>query len=173
MKPLDDAPDDDARPRHPGGRPRKELDAEGLRMAGVLAGFFCNADETASVLGMTRGTLDARLREHGFAGYRAFSKKHRAAALAHLRLLQWQSAERGDAVALIWLGRQWLHQRDAPRVVEATIAGPVEPGADGAFLATIIAAVASRHGDAAPAPAPVIRHRRADSPGFDPGDNDV
>jgi hypothetical protein len=172
MKPADDAPDDDAPRRHPGGRPRKELGADGLRVAAGLAAILATGDEVAQVLGLSRRTFDARLKEAGYAGFRAFSKKHRAPALVRLRLLQWQSAEAGDVVMAIWLGKQLLGQRDrVRREVTGADGQPITTApAPEAFAAAATAVLRRKHGDAAPAAAPTRRRRAAD-PGLDPGDD--
>ena len=46
--------------------------------------------------------------------YSEYLTKGRAEMTVRLRQLQWKSAEKGNAVMLIWLGKQLLGQSDIP-----------------------------------------------------------
>ena len=46
--------------------------------------------------------------------YSEYVTKGRAEMKLRLRQLQWKSAEKGNAVMLIWLGKQMLGQSDIP-----------------------------------------------------------
>ncbi len=46
--------------------------------------------------------------------YSEYLTKGRAKMKLRLRQLQWKSAEKGNAVMLIWLGKQMLGQSDIP-----------------------------------------------------------
>ena len=46
--------------------------------------------------------------------YSEYLTKGRAEMILRLRQLQWKSAEKGNAVMLIWLGKQILGQSDIP-----------------------------------------------------------
>ena len=46
--------------------------------------------------------------------YSEYLTKGRAEMKLRLRQLQWKSAEKGNAVMLIWLGKQMLGQSDIP-----------------------------------------------------------
>lgn len=92
-----------------GGRPRIEIDIDQLEK---LVKMQCTAEECASVLGMCADTLDARLKEHGESGFSEYHKKHSAGGKASLRRMQWKSAQDGNVTAQIWLGKQYLGQKD-------------------------------------------------------------
>ncbi len=85
----------------------KELD-EGIirRMASVM----CTNEDIAFALGCCADTLERRYRDIIYAG--------KAEARASLRRKQWEVAESGNVTMLIWLGKQWLKQREPEREIE-------------------------------------------------------
>ena len=64
------------------------------------------------VLGMSTDTLTLRLQERGYAEFPGVLQRYSAQGNASLRRLQWRAAEGGNVTAQIWLGKQWLGQRD-------------------------------------------------------------
>jgi hypothetical protein len=92
-----------------GGRPRKEINIETLRNAVRIQ---CTAEECAGLLQVSEDTIDRRLREEGYEGFADFYKSHSAEGKASLRRQQWKAAEAGNPTMLVWLGKQWLGQRD-------------------------------------------------------------
>ena len=103
-----------------GGRPRVEIDMELL--AG-LARIHCTREECATVLGVSEKTITRRLREETGEGFDRFYKKHGAEGRVSLRRAQFDLAI-GDPdngipphpTMLIWLGKQWLGQRDTQAI---------------------------------------------------------
>ena len=99
-----------------GGRPRVEIDMDLL--AG-LARIHCTREECATVLGVSESTIARRLQEETGEGFDRFYKKHGAEGRVSLRRAQFDLAI-GDPdngipphpTMLIWLGKQWLGQRD-------------------------------------------------------------
>jgi len=85
------------------GRPLLDIDEDQVRK---LASIFCTYDEIASVMGCSKDTL-----EHRFS---AVIKEGKEQGKASLRRLQWISAQNGNVVMQIWLGKQMLGQRDMP-----------------------------------------------------------
>lgn len=93
------------------GRPPKLTETdEILKQIEGLARIQCTQREAAAVLGVHRDTLS------DFLGN---SEKARAAwengletGKASLRRLQFKAAENGNPTMAIWLGKQWLDQRD-------------------------------------------------------------
>ena len=85
----------------PAGRPRKELDAQQVE---ELAAIGCTQVEIATVFGVAEGTI-----RHNF--YDAYKKGHETAKMS-LRRLQFAAANRGSVPMLIWLGKQYLGQKD-------------------------------------------------------------
>jgi hypothetical protein len=85
------------------GRKKIPIDYE---KAEKLASIMCTQSEIASVLGIPLGTLDHDpefLRIH---------KKGLEHGKASLRRMQYVAASGGNATMQIWLGKQYLEQRD-------------------------------------------------------------
>ncbi len=91
------------------GRPRIEID---WALVERLCGIQCTHEEIASAVNISVDTLERRCKEaHGidFAGW---SKEKRGNGRIILRRLQFQAAQKGSIPMLIWLGKQYLGQRD-------------------------------------------------------------
>lgn len=88
------------------GRPRLEFD---LRQVEQLGAIMCTDEEIAGVLGCNVDTIRERKKEPEFSGA---LEKGRATGKASLRRIQWNTAKGGNATMQIWLGKQWLGQRD-------------------------------------------------------------
>ena len=86
-----------------GGRPRKEIDTELLYK---LAQIHCTMKEMVDILGVSEDTLKRR-----FSG---IIDKGKAEGKMRLRRKQIEVAMKGNAVMLIWLGKQILSQSDTP-----------------------------------------------------------
>ena len=84
-----------------GGRPKKELDIEIIQK---LASIMCTNVEIAQVVGCHPDTLADNFSE--------YLKKGREEGKISLRRLQWTKAQNGNTTMLIWLGKQWLGQKD-------------------------------------------------------------
>jgi hypothetical protein len=98
------------------GRPSKlALDDETLRKIENLAKIQCTEDEAAAILGVDQSTLSRFLHKHKKAmevwmlGIRT--------GTASLRRMQFKAAEDGNVTMLIWLGKQFLGQKDQHHVV--------------------------------------------------------
>ncbi len=86
-----------------GGRPTKHID---LKLVEDLANIQCTQEEIASVLKVSVRTLQ---RSAGFCRVYKEAMEH---GKSSLRRLQWKSAQAGNATILIWLGKQYLNQKD-------------------------------------------------------------
>lgn len=84
-------------------RPRKEIDE---RKVEQLASIGCSEKEIGQLLGCSDDLLERR-----FAGP---LKRGRARRNQNLRKLQYEAAKRGNVTMQIWLGKQWLGQKDSP-----------------------------------------------------------
>ena len=91
-------------------RPRKQVD---LSMAEKLASILCTEQEIADMLEISVDTLARRIREQYNMSFAEFFKRFSARGKTSLRRLQYKSAERGNVTMQIWLGKQWLNQRDS------------------------------------------------------------
>lgn len=86
-----------------GGRPKFVIDYE---QAEKLAGIQCTQAEIASVLGCTVKTLVADKK------FVEIYKNGMESGKASLRREQWRQAEDGNTTMLVWLGKQYLGQKD-------------------------------------------------------------
>ena len=86
-----------------GGAPKKVIDYE---TAEKLAALQCTQQEIASFLKLSVDTLT---RDEKFCGlYKEGIDKGRMS----LRRYQWKALEEGNTTMLVWLGKQYLGQRD-------------------------------------------------------------
>lgn len=95
--------------KNKGGRPRKAIDWKQLEK---LCAIHCTGEECASVLGVSYDTLNDAIKRKGYTGFPEYFKKYSGPGKASLRRMQFKSAESGNATMLIWLGKQYLGQRD-------------------------------------------------------------
>ena len=86
----------------PAGRPKKEIDYTTVEK---LANIQCTQDEIASFLGISTRTLQRD--EH----FMELFNRGRENGKMSLRRMQWKHAEKSVPMA-IWLGKQYLGQRD-------------------------------------------------------------
>ena len=86
-----------------GGRPRKQIDTELLHK---LASIHCTMKEMVDIMGVSEDTLKRR-----FSG---IIDKGKAEGKMRLRRKQIEVAMQGNAVMLIWLGKQMLGQAETP-----------------------------------------------------------
>ena len=122
--------------KNKGGRPRYVIDYEKLQ---PLCEIQCTGEECANILHTSYETLNLRLHEDYAAkmadepdydgteyadGFQHYFKKHSASGKASLRRMQFKGAQSGNNTMLIWLGKQYLGQRDS-REPEADSGGPL------------------------------------------------
>lgn len=74
--------------------------------------IHATAEECADFFQCSADTIDRRLKEEGWSGFAEFYKSHQAEGVISLRRAQWQAAQAGNPTMLIWLGKQYLGQRD-------------------------------------------------------------
>ena len=96
--------------KHPGGRPRLEFD---LRQVEELGKIQSTQAELAAVLGCSVDTVKDRLKCD--PEFSAAYIKGLESGKASLRRLQWKAALGGNITMQIWLGKQYLQQRDQAR----------------------------------------------------------
>jgi hypothetical protein len=95
------------RQKHPGGRPRMEFD---LRLVEDLGKIQSTHSELAAVLGCHLDTVKDRLKND--AEFSAAYEKGLENGKSSLRRIQWKAALGGNTTMQIWLGKQYLGQRD-------------------------------------------------------------
>ena len=93
------------------GRPPKLNESEEiLKQIEGLARIQCTQREAAAVLGVHRNTLSDFLSSSEKAS--AAWENGLETGKASLRRIQYKAAENGNPTMAIWLGKQWLDQRD-------------------------------------------------------------
>jgi hypothetical protein len=98
-------------------RPKKEIDYNTVEKLSML---HCTQQEIAEMLELSVDTLQ---RDPVFCGiYKRGMEKGRAS----LRRMQWKAAEAGDKTMLVWLGKQYLGQRDKQDIdSKVTVESPI------------------------------------------------
>ena len=91
------------------GSRKKVLTPEALSLIENLKSIMCTDEEIAGVLNCSR---DLFYTEENAENFRQAIKKGESCACCSLRREQWKVAQKGNVTMLIWLGRQWLGQKD-------------------------------------------------------------
>lgn len=91
------------------GRPRKELDWE---LLDEYLYMQCTLEEVSERFNISPRTLRQRVKERYGASYQEYSEKKRKGGLVSLRRAQFKAALSGNVSMLIWLGKQFLGQKD-------------------------------------------------------------
>jgi hypothetical protein len=91
------------------GRPRKEVDWDKVdRMCAI----HCTGEEQASILDMSYETLNTRCHEEKGMSFLEYFKQKSADGKMSLRRKQFTAAMDGNTTMLVWLGKNWLGQKD-------------------------------------------------------------
>jgi hypothetical protein len=85
------------------GRPKSIIDYE---LVEKLAHIQCTQEEIANIIGVSTKTLQ---RDDEFC---RIYKKGMDFGKSSLRRFQWKAAEKGNTSMLIWLGKQYLQQKE-------------------------------------------------------------
>lgn len=96
-------------------RPRKEIDQKQFEN---LCGLQCTLEEICGWFGVSDKTLNGWCKRTYNASFSEVFRQKRGRGMIALRRAQWRLAEKNATMA-IWLGKQYLGQRD---VIEQTIA---------------------------------------------------
>lgn len=94
------------------GRPKKEIDKE---MFEELCGLQCTEEEIASVFRCSIDTLSRFCQREYKESFAELYKKLSEGGKTSLRRKQWKLAETSATMA-IWLGKQYLGQKDSSEV---------------------------------------------------------
>lgn len=92
-----------------GGRPLKEINQDTFE---GLCRIQCTKEDICDVVDCDEKTLTAWCKRVYGVGFSEIYKSKSAAGKASLRRMQYKSAEEGSATMQIWLGKQYLGQRD-------------------------------------------------------------
>src|SRR5689334_19037320 len=96
----------DGQPKHPGGRPRKQID---MNLVETLAAMQCTDEEIAATLRVSINTITRRKADD--PEFAAALEAGKARGRASLRRIQWKLATGGNAAMAIFLGKNLLGQR--------------------------------------------------------------
>lgn len=95
------------------GRPTKPIDWDEVDR---LCSLQCTAREIAASVGVDVSTFHNAIKRErgaeGFTDYTSLFAEKRQAGLRSLRRAQFETAIKGNPTMQIWLGKQWLDQRD-------------------------------------------------------------
>jgi len=115
-----------------GGRPKKDIDFDLLDR---LLQIQCTLRECADFFGVSEDTIERRVREKTGLSFAEYSAQKKEKGKISLRRKQFEVALAGNVSMLIWLGKQYLGQKDkqeisSPEPVEIIIkkAGRFENG---------------------------------------------
>lgn len=107
------------RKKKKGGAPKKLIDYSKLDK---LCAIHCTGEECAAILEVDYDTLNNSLKSDGFGGFSDYFKKKSASGKMSLRRRQYTKAvDEGNPTMLIWLGKQWLGQKDSETLVDTTV----------------------------------------------------
>lgn len=76
----------------------------------------CTGEEIAGILDVEYDTLCRRIKEKYGITFADFFKKHGAGGKMSLRRMQFKAAEKGNAAMQIWLGKQYLDQKERKEI---------------------------------------------------------
>ena len=96
------------------GRKRIVWTEQQFRQFESLCSLQCTEEEICSVMNVSDKTLNRLLKEHYKMDFSEAHKKYSATGKISLRRTQFKMAERSDRMA-IWLGKQYLGQREPER----------------------------------------------------------
>lgn len=94
------------------GRPRIEFTEKMWDDFDKLCGIQCTLLEISQFFGVSEDTIERRVEETYSVKFAEHYKKKAAGGLISLRRKQYQTALSGNISMLIWLGKQYLGQRD-------------------------------------------------------------
>ena len=101
--------------KNKGGAPNKAIDYAKLSK---MCAIHCTGEECSSILDMDYDTLNRNLIADGHGGFADYFKKHSATGKMSLRRKQFTKAvDEGSVPMLIWLGKQYLGQKDKEEVM--------------------------------------------------------
>jgi AraC-like DNA-binding protein len=98
------------------GRPKKLLSNDDIKTIENLCAIQCTGEEIASVLNIDYDTLNTRLKEMYGLNFSEYFEQKGGKGKASLRRKQFQLAESGNPTMLVWLGKQWLNQKDRSEI---------------------------------------------------------
>jgi hypothetical protein len=81
-----------------------------------MCAIQCTGEEQAAILGVDYDTLNAACKREKGKGFSDYFQEKGASGKMSLRRKQYTTAMDGNATMLIWLGKNWLGQKDTHEV---------------------------------------------------------
>ena len=103
----------DETPKRRRGRPKADISVSAIEKLSALS---CTDEELAAYFSVTVQTIENKRKDPEYADA---MRRGAAKGKLSLRRLQFRAAQNGDRTMLVWLGKQWLHQRDEQHVTVA------------------------------------------------------
>lgn len=94
------------------GRPKIEWNESDWKRFEGLCAIHCTAVEVRQVMGCSEETINRLCKEKFGQTFEEYVKNNSVPGKISLRRKQWESAMAGNTAMQIWLGKQWLGQRD-------------------------------------------------------------
>jgi len=91
------------------GRPLTDIN---WKMLESLALIQCTGEEMASVLNVDYKTIERACKRENNVSFGEWIEQKRAGGKASLRKMQYDNAKNGNVTMQIWLGKNWLGQKD-------------------------------------------------------------
>lgn len=91
------------------GRPKKEIDWD---LADKSAALMCTGEEIANLCCVSYDTLIRQIKEQGYADFAEWFGERSAPTLKSLRRKQIEAALGGNTTMMVWLGKQYLGQKE-------------------------------------------------------------
>lgn len=110
-----------------GGAPLKEFSAADWKKVDGLCKIHCTGEEIAAIMDVDYDTLKRIIKTKYSLSFSQYFDRKSASGKMSLRRKQYSKANSGNTAMLIWLGKQWLGQKD--RIEETKLGpdgGPVE-----------------------------------------------
>lgn len=98
------------------GRPKKNLTPKEWNSVKYMCMIHCTGEEIAGVLQMDYDTLNRNCKDKFGIPISEYIKSNQSNGKMSLRRAQWKAAESGNVSMLIWLGKQWLGQREVQEI---------------------------------------------------------
>lgn len=95
--------------KNKGGRPFSKIDWKKLDS---LCAKQCTLVEVSETLGVSEDTVERAIKREKNCGFAEYFAVKRKKGIAKLRTKQFDMAIKGDKTMLVWLGKQYLQQRD-------------------------------------------------------------
>lgn len=90
-----------------------------------MALIQCTVEEICSVLGISDSTISRRCKEDHKINIEEYIQQKANGGRASLRRMQYKKAQEGNPTMLIWLGKQYLGQKDNLELSKETDREPI------------------------------------------------